>query len=118
MKILLTFGGEQIEAKLLKNKTAQDFAKLLPLKLSMSDYNSTEKIADLPRKLYTETAPSGYEPEVGDICLYAPWGNLAIFYKGFEYSPGLVKVGSIDSGIMKLKKQAGRFTMTIEVKGK
>ena len=118
MKILLTFGSEQIEATLLRNRAAQDFAKLLPLKLKMSDYNSTEKIADLPKKLNTETAPRGYEPEAGDICLYAPWGNLAIFYKGFEFSPGLVKLGTIDSDILKLKKQSRGFTLTIEVKSK
>ena len=118
MKILLSFGDEQIEATLLKNKAAEDFAKLLPLKLNMKDYNSTEKIADLPRKLNTESAPAGYKPSAGDICLYAPWGNLAIFYKGFEYSPGLVRLGSIDLETIKIKKQSGNFPMRIEVKKK
>jgi hypothetical protein len=36
---------------------------------------------------------------VGDIAYYAPWGNLAIFYKDFGYSRGLVKLGRLDSSI-------------------
>jgi hypothetical protein len=32
---------------------------------------------------------------VGDITYYAPWGNLAIFYRDFGYSPGLVRLGHI-----------------------
>ncbi len=44
----------------------------------------------------TKDAPAGYKPSVGDITFYAPWGNLAIFYKGFSYSNGLIVMGKID----------------------
>ncbi|WP_337926728.1 cyclophilin-like fold protein [Paenibacillus caui] len=36
------------------------------------------------------------------ITYYAPWGNLAIFYRDFRYSSGLIKLGSIDAGGEKL----------------
>ena len=50
---------------------------------------------------------------MGDITYYAPWGNLAIFYKDFGYAKGLVKLGSFDSGIEALKV-GGSLKATIE----
>ena len=73
-------------ATLNESKTAQDFASLLPLTLTLQDYNGTEKISDLSRRLSTQDAPAGVDPGVGDIAYYAPWGNLAIFYRDFGYS--------------------------------
>ena len=78
------------------NATTRDFVALLPLTLTLRDYNRTEKISDLPKKLSTEGAPSGSDPNVGDIAYYAPWGNIAIFYRDFGYSAGLVKLGKLD----------------------
>jgi hypothetical protein len=54
---------------------------------------------------------------VGDIAYYAPWGNLAIFYKDFGYSRGLIGLGRIDSGIEALNVP-GSLTVTIERVGK
>jgi hypothetical protein len=86
----------------------------LPLKLTLTDYAATEKISDLPRRLSTEGAPPGIEPKVGDIAYYSPWGNLALFYKDFKYSEGLVRLGRIESGIQSLKGR-GPLQITIEL---
>lgn len=99
MKIRLTIDGKAVEATLLDNATARDFLSLLPMTLTLEDYASTEKIGYPPRKLSTAGVPAGFDPAAGDIAYYAPWGNLAIFYKDFGYSKGLVKLGRIDSGI-------------------
>jgi hypothetical protein len=99
MKIRITDEDVVITATLADNKTAQDFISLLPLTLTLEDYAGTEKISYLPRKLSTEDAPTGSDPVIGDITYYAPWGNLAIFYKDFRYSSGLVILGQIDNGI-------------------
>jgi hypothetical protein len=98
MKIMITVDGKPIRATLADNATARDFADLLPLTVTLEDYSRTEKINYLPKKLSTEGAPSGIDPAIGDITYYAPWGNLAIFYKDFSYSAGLIKLGSIESG--------------------
>ena len=90
--------GTHITATLEDSATSQDFASLLPLTLTLDDYNATEQISGLPKKLSTRGAPEGAAPVAGDIAYYAPWGNLAIFYKDFAYSPGLVKFGTIESG--------------------
>jgi len=113
MKIRMTINGRPVTATMLDNATARDFLSLLPITLKLEDYASTEKIAYPPRKLSTEDAPAGIDPEVGDITYYAPWGNIAIFYKDFGYSRGLVWLGRIDSGLDMLQAP-GRLDAKIE----
>jgi hypothetical protein len=112
MKIQLELGDTVLSATLEASVAATDFASLLPLTLTLNDYAATEKVADLPRKLSTHGAPAGIDPALGDITFYAPWGNLAIFYKDFGYSAGLVKLGRIDSGIAALQRP-GALRVTI-----
>lgn len=104
MKIRMNVEGSSVAATLADNESARDFASLLPLELTLTDYAATEKISDLARKLSTEGAPAGIDPDVGDIAYYAPWGNLAIFIKDFGYSRGLVKLGRIESGLEALQR--------------
>jgi hypothetical protein len=114
VKIRINVQDKTITATLENTRTVRDFIALLPLIVTLKDYASTEKIADLPRKLNTEDAPAGIDPSVGDITYYAPWGNLAIFYKDFGYSTGLVRLGKIDSGIEVLRRP-GPLPATIEL---
>ena len=114
MEIRLTVGGTVLTATMLDNATSQDFISLLPLTLTLRDYAATEKVSDLPRRLSTAGAPAGVDPAVSDIAYYAPWGNLAIFYRDFGYSSGLVKLGSIEAGIEDLAATSEDFTVTIE----
>ena len=86
MTITLSFNGTELTATLDDNETTRDFVSLLPLELTLTDYNQTERISNLPRRLSTPEAGS-HQPEVGDITYYAPWGNLAIFYREFDDSP-------------------------------
>jgi hypothetical protein len=113
MKIRMTINGKAITATLADNPTARDFFSLLPMTLAMDDYAATEKISYLPRKLATDGAPAGIDPAAGDIAYYAPWGNLAIFYKDFRCSEGLIKLGRMDSGAQALNVP-GSIKVTIE----
>lgn len=99
MKIKMTIGAKTAKGELYDNQAGRDLASLLPLSLNLTDYNGTEKIADLSKKLDTSNAPAGFDPSTGDITYYAPWGNLAIFYKDFGNSSGLVSLGMITSGM-------------------
>ncbi|WP_271166329.1 cyclophilin-like fold protein [Brevundimonas intermedia] len=96
MRIRIIAADRTLTAVLDDNETARDFASLLPLTLTLEDFNRTEKIADLPRKLSTAGAPPGADPKVGDIAYYAPWGNLALFYRDFSYSRDLVRLGRLE----------------------
>ena len=94
-EIRIRTGNQDVIATLDDSAAARDFLSLLPLTLTLDDYASTEKVSDLPRRLTTDGAPEGYKPSAGDITYYAPWGNLAIFYRDFGYSRGLVRLGRI-----------------------
>jgi hypothetical protein len=95
VRILLEVEGTALTAILEDTAVARDFAALLPLELSLDDYAATEKIAYLPRKLTTTGAPPGTAAAVGDICYYAPWGNVALFYRGADHAEGLVRLGRL-----------------------
>jgi hypothetical protein len=84
---------------------------------TLVDNATSEKISNLPRRLSTEGAPAGSDPSIGDIAYYSPWGNLAIFYRDFRYSSGLIKLGKIDSGIEALNV-TGFAQVTIELNDK
>jgi len=113
MKIRMTIEGNAIHATLHDNAAARELASMLPLTLPLEDYAATEKIAYLPRKL-TAGAPARSDAgSLGEIAYYAPWGNLAIFYKDFKYSPGLISLGRIDSGMEILTARRGA-RVTIE----
>lgn len=99
VKIRIVIADNAYTAVLEDSQAARDFAALLPIEIELKDYNQTEKIADLPKRLSTEGSPDGIKPTVGDIAYYAPWGNLAIFYRDFDYSRGLVKLGRIEGSV-------------------
>lgn len=114
MEIRLRVEETALTATLINNETVRDLVSLLPVTLILRDYAGTEKVSDLPRRLSTADAPPGFDPDVGDITYYAPWGNLAIFYKDFGYASGLVKLGTIQSGIEVLASMSDDFAVTIE----
>lgn len=113
MKIRLRINGHTLPATLYDNPSARDLYSLLPLSLTLEDYAATEKITYPPRKLGTASAPEGFTPAAGDIAYYTPWGNLALFYKGFRYSSGLVSLGRIEAGVEVLKAP-GKVAVVIE----
>jgi hypothetical protein len=102
-RIQITIDGNKITGTLEDNPTSREFVSLLPLNLKLEDYSATEKISYLPKKLSSKDAPAGFDPDVGDITYYAPWGNLAIFYKDFGYSEKLIKLGRVTGGIEHLR---------------
>src|SRR5450830_573556 len=62
MRIRITVNGKVLSADLLANATAIEFAAMLPLTLELTDYNRTEKIAQISKSLVTADAPKGFTP--------------------------------------------------------
>lgn len=112
-KIRIQVEGHTLHAQLEDSAAARDFASLLPLSLVLEDYAATEKIAMLARRLDVSDAPPASTPQAGDVSYYAPWGNLALFHKPFERSPGLVRLGRIDAGV-ELLRRPGKLTVRME----
>ena len=112
-RIKMIFGDKEIIVRMNDNKAAEDFLELLPLELDFSDYAGTEKVSDLPGKLSEDGSPSGSKPSAGSFAYYSPWGNLAVFYKDFQYSNGLIILGEIESGLENLKDINGEVKIEI-----
>lgn len=111
MHIRVTLDGREAEATLNDSPAARDLVSLLPLTLDLKDFHGTERIADPPRKLTTENAPEPQAPKTGDLTYYAPWGNLAIFYKdGPSASSDLLVLGHINADAGRLSG-ADRITL-------
>ncbi|KQV41793.1 MFS transporter [Rhizobium sp. Root268] len=117
MKIRISFNGQTMTAALEDNPSARDFASMLPLRhLTIDNYANNEKISYLPRKLTEEgSGPFGNE-QPGDLCYYAPWGNLAFFHAGYRWSRGLIRLGRID-GSFDLLQTRGQFPLQIDLIG-
>ena len=113
MKIRLIVGEKTAVATLYDNATARDFGSMLPLSLTMRDYDTIERVSDLSRKLATEGAPDGMTPVAGELTHYAPWGNLAIFIKPRSWSRNLLPLGKIDQGL-DILSQPGPYNLRIE----
>lgn len=103
---------EQSTLRLTVN--GSELSAMLPLTLKIRDFNGTEKISDLPERLSEKDAPEGVTPEAGDLAYYAPWGNLAVFYRDFSWSRGLIRLGHVTSDMTPLARAKNGDTLTIE----
>ena len=107
-RIRLTLANQdELILKLNGTRAAEDFLSLLPLELTCKDFNNTEKVAYLPRRLDTQGAPASF-------AYYAPWGNLAFFYRDYGYANSLIELGTVESGIEKLAAFDNDFTIKLE----
>jgi hypothetical protein len=103
-----------ITARLADNPTAQDLTAQLPLTMTFKDFNQVEKVATLPRRLSTDGAPAGADPDIGDIGYWAPAGNLVFYYGDVGYWDGIVRIGRFDSTMELIERQHDDFPVTIE----
>lgn len=113
MRIRIAFGNESFTATLEDHASAREFAAMLPLELTITDFAHNEKIAYLPEKL--DALARGPVPDAapGDLCYYVPWGNLAFFHGGYESTRDLVRLGRLDDGTAPLLVR-GEFPLRIE----
>lgn len=113
-----THGQEEVLIDLLDNPAARSFASQLPLTLPFKDYAGAEKIATLPTRLSAKGSPAAkefYDDAPVDFTYFVPWGNLAVFHKGFGGDGQLLALGRIRKGKSLLAKQAQDFTATLEL---
>ena len=114
-RVRFSFKDNEIIVALVDNSASRSLVAMLPLDLEFRDYAASEKISDPPRRLDTSDVPAGYDPSVGDLTLYAPWGNLAFFYRDHGYDRGLVPLGTIVSGADILGEIDGAESVHVEI---
>ncbi len=100
------------------NLTTLDLLSYLPLTISFSDFNNTEKIGYLPNKLKVDDNSRGSEANKGMLNYYIPWGNLCFFYKDYSYSSSLVNIGKLtnDNDLSLLSNISDNTSIRIDVK--
>lgn len=97
LKVKISVGDQTISATMEDNAAGRDFLSRLPLEVTLNDFNNTtEKIFYPDPALTLEGVKRGCAPVPGDITIYAPWGNVAIFCKNWSHSNDLIKIGHID----------------------
>ena len=112
MKVKITLDNQVHNATLADNPSARSLLEKMPFTLPLEDYAASEKIARPSFKLSTAGASARYQGKPGDITYYAPWGNLALFYKGGPDAGGLIYLGKFDGDYSALNHAK---TMTIDV---
>lgn len=106
-RVKFTWSGGEAVAELEANPSAESLWAMLPLTLDFEDFNGTERIAYPDAKISTDGAPESYKPGSGDLALYAPWGNISVFYRPFRESRGLVPLGRFVEGAEKIRTLGG-----------
>jgi hypothetical protein len=112
MKIQFEFDKHIFTATLENSPATLALIKMLPLSLTIEDYSNNEKIAYLPSKLSDDGSRKFSNESPGDLCYYAPWGNLVLYYASYRYSQGLVRLGRLDGSIEPLLTR-GTFPLRI-----
>ena len=83
--------------------------------VTLNDYNNTtEKIFYPSPALAIEGVTRGCAPIAGDITIYAPWGNVAIFCKNGSYSDTLIKIGRVDGNGIEMLSVPGDILVRFE----
>ena len=114
VRLRFLFADQDFTATLEDSPPARDLASMLPLDLKITDYATNEKIAWLPRKLTGDGSGRFDTEAVGDLCYYAPWGNLAMFHGPYRWSPGLIRLGRLDRDVAPLLVR-GEYPLRIEI---
>lgn len=114
LKINITVDGKTVSASLIDNSASRDLVSRLPLEITLEDFNNTtEKIFYPKPSLNLNEKKNGIAPVPGDITIYEPWQNVAIFCKSFRYSEDLIKIGHIDGDGIELLKRKGNVKVTL-----
>lgn len=115
MNLKITVGNRTITATMEDNAAAKDFLSRLPLEVTLNDYNNiTEKIFYPSPALTTTGVTRGCAPVPGDITIYVPWSNVAIFCKSWSQSNDLIKIGHIDADGMAALNVPGNIAVKFE----
>jgi hypothetical protein len=117
MRIRLSVSDQSATATLADNPTVRDFASLLPLTLSMNDLFGLEKPGTLPRAL-DRGGDAVFTYELGQLGYWSPGRAVAIVYAvkgdGAIPRPGLIPLGTVDTGLEVIADAGDSFQLRIE----
>lgn len=117
VKIKMSFENKEVVIKMFDNSASKQVIELLPAEFQFSDFAGEEKITNFPKPLILDNAPRGMIAKAGKLFIYAPWGNMGIFYKdhGHTIDKSLIPLGEVESGLEHLKTQNNNFKAKLEI---
>ncbi|WP_458862441.1 cyclophilin-like fold protein [Acidaminobacterium chupaoyuni] len=91
----ITIGAEEYQVKLEENETAEALRSMLPLTLTMKDFNGNEKVTALSRPIRKEPSVCPGTIHAGDVMCYGD-DRIVLFYDTFSTVYSYVKIGEAD----------------------
>ena len=91
MKMNVQIGDQTFTATLADTTAAQEFARMLPMTITLDDYGGFEKVGSLGRSLTASNSQT--TTAAGDIVLYNG-SNIVMFYGSNSWS--YTRLGKID----------------------
>ena len=116
MKIKLSFEGNEVIVRMEDNLAVRQIVEMLPADFEFSDFAGEEKIATFPRPVSLAGVSRGMIAKAGRMFIYAPWGNMGIFYKdhGDRLDQNLIALGTVEKGLEHLKSRKNGFFARLE----
>jgi len=118
VRVVLRLSNGLATAMLDDTPAAREFAAMLPLQLKLHDPMGQAKSGPLPRPIDATGVEPVFDPAVGQIYYSAPSATFAIVYDDLGQSipdPGLVRLGSVDTGMDRIADAGNRFTVQIDL---
>jgi hypothetical protein len=117
VRIRLSIGDQEATGTLEDNPATRDLVSLLPVTVPMGDLFGREKPGPLPRALTVDVEPV-FTYRIGQIAYWPPSRDIVLVYEGDGLqvpSPGLIPLGTVDTGLDVVATAGGDFDMTIAV---
>lgn len=112
MQITVKNQNLKIVFELNNSEAAKDLAMQSPLTLDIKNFSNNEKIFYPPKKLPVNKT-SLARAQAGELCYYAPWGDVVMFYRPADPNPELYSLGKVISGQENIAKLQGSVTLTL-----
>lgn len=111
MKIQVQAGEHVIVYALNNSRAAKELYAQLPLRTTVENFSTNEKVFYPPQKLSIAGAPF-VDAQKGTLAYYAPWGDVVMFYEPFGQGSGLYELGQAVSGMDEIEQLTGTITVT------
>lgn len=115
-QIVLRLPGGVATTTLTDTAAARQFAALLPVELTLRDPMGQAKSGRLPAAIEVGEAERTTDPEVAGLYYWPPSGDLGIVYDDLGQTvpaPGMVRLGTVTSGLPRVASAGHRFTVSI-----
>ena len=111
MKIQVQAGEHVIVYALNNSRAAKELYAQLPLRTTVENFSTNEKVFYPPQKLSIAGAPF-VDAQKGTLAYYAPWGDVVMFYAPCTPNSSLYELGKAVSGTEHIENLSGTITVS------